>query len=628
MPAGGKAPTRLGISVRVQERWGAKRTGIITGHAVGDGTYMVDFDGEEGSPEEKSNKQLRIYKEAYGKQKAPVSKIAATIRAALPKTGRRQRRRKNNGIEENDVGASDTDRESPIDLEDNRADKRVVNDSDEDLDSLEENLEGIEVNLRISKRTSVDEDDADDSDGVEVSILSSHGKYTPTSEEDDDDSDNYDDDISQSSSSSQSSASLETPKETIFSSVKKKLARRRKNESASSVRRRLYSNDDDDGMSSREGEDELYIQEEGEGFDNKFEDDEEDDDGRGTAILVGEGDTGNQRDDFIDEPQKRAAYIAANDKYLETKEDLIEKRAIFPVKVSSTKSYVVGGRVVGRATSQFDGSSGTISEVVRSDTYMIHWDDKDRAPCEARKTQLRLSKEPDKVYKWEVIRDNEPKNPPSSYAKHGVIDFEASKFATTDRDSVHYDFPYGRMLEALWPGDWRKQKEMLNASMEKTNIETKQPRKLKPATDEEWWGFIGIILFAVKAGNGGINHLYGKSEQLLKELPQINLKEIMPEYRMKQLLKHFPDSFHGDNESDPWNAVTGIVNGFNQNRANKVAASFTKLMDELISSWNPTTTKYGGLPNLSFIMRKPKPLGTEFKAMADALTSEFVYGTL
>ena len=584
MPAGGKVPTRLGISVRVQERWGAKRAGTIKGHAVGDGTYMVDFDGEEGSPEEKSNKQLRIYKEAYGKQKTPVSKIAATIRAALPKTGRGQRRRKNNGIE-NNVGTSDTYRESPID------------------------------------RTSVNEDDTNDSDGAEVSLLSS-------SEEDDDDSNSYDDSSISQSTSSQSSASLETPKETILSSVKKKLARRRKNKSPSSIRRRLYSNSDDDDMSGSEGEDELYIQEEGEGFDNDFEDDEEDYNGRGTAILVGEGDTGNQREDFIDEPQKRAAYIAANEKYLETKEDLIEKKAIFPVKVTSTKSYVVGGRVVGRATSQFDGSSGTISEVVRSDTYMIHWDDKDRAPCEAKKKQLRLSKEPDKLYKWEVIRDNEPRNPPSSYEKHGVIDFEASKFATTDRDSDLYDYPYGRLLEALWPGDWRKQKEMLNASMEKTNIEMKQPRKIKPATDEEWWRFIGIILFAAKAGNGGVNHLYDKSEQVLKELPKINLKDIMPEYRMKQLLKHFPDSFHGDDESDPWNAVTGIVNGFNQNRADKVAASSTKLMDELMSSWNPTTTKYGGLPNISFIMRKPKPLGTEFKCMADALTSEFVYGTL
>ena len=80
MPAGGKLPKRLGISVRVQEKWGLKRTGTINGHAVGKGTYMVDFDGdEEGGSEERKNCQLRIFKEAYGKQKTPVSKIATMV---------------------------------------------------------------------------------------------------------------------------------------------------------------------------------------------------------------------------------------------------------------------------------------------------------------------------------------------------------------------------------------------------------------------------------------------------------------------------------------------------------------------------------------------------------------------
>ena len=32
------------------------------------------------------------------------------------------------------------------------------------------------------------------------------------------------------------------------------------------------------------------------------------------------------------------------------------------------------------------------------------------------------------------------------------------------------------------------------------------------------------------------------------------------------------------------------------------------------------TTKIGGLPNLSYVMRKPKPLGTEFKNIIDGLT--------
>ena len=38
-----------------------------------------------------------------------------------------------------------------------------------------------------------------------------------------------------------------------------------------------------------------------------------------------------------------------------------------------------------------------------------------------------------------------------------------------------------------------------------------------------------------------------------------------------------------------------------------------------MSAWDPQTTKKGGLPHLSFILRKPEPLGMEFKVAASAL---------
>ena len=39
-----------------------------------------------------------------------------------------------------------------------------------------------------------------------------------------------------------------------------------------------------------------------------------------------------------------------------------------------------------------------------------------------------------------------------------------------------------------------------------------------------------------------------------------------------------------------------------------------------MSAWRPRKDKTGGLPNISFILRKPEPLGTEFKSMACSLT--------
>ena len=39
-----------------------------------------------------------------------------------------------------------------------------------------------------------------------------------------------------------------------------------------------------------------------------------------------------------------------------------------------------------------------------------------------------------------------------------------------------------------------------------------------------------------------------------------------------------------------------------------------------MSAYRPRKDKFGGLPHISFIMRKPKPLGTEFKCIVDAET--------
>ena len=127
---------------------------------------------------------------------------------------------------------------------------------------------------------------------------------------------------------------------------------------------------------------------------------------------------------------------------------------------------------------------------------------------------------------------------------------------------------------------------------------------------------------AAVAGVGGLTHLYNRNPQVLEILPQIDLSDIMKEYRCKQLIENIHFAFHGEDVTDPWNPVLGLINGFNNNRAQKVAASHLKLFDELMSSWSPTTSKWGGLLFILFILRKPKPLGTEFKCVACSESGE------
>ena len=242
---------------------------------------------------------------------------------------------------------------------------------------------------------------------------------------------------------------------------------------------------------------------------------------------------------------------------------------------------------------------------------------------EARKNQLLLSKEPNKILKWRVVRDHEPENPPSKYSKVGVVGFNAEGFNNIDTKLDDYDYPFARLLEHLWPGDWRVQLRKMNDAINEANKSLPTQKHAKECSKDEWWTIWGIIIFAAKAGKGGISFLYNKKQKILDQLPNIDLSDIMKQYRAQQLIKNIPFAFYGEDVTDPWNPVAALVNGFNNNRAQKVAASHIKILDEVMSAWSPTTTKYGGLPFLSFILRKPQPLGTEFKNVACTDMGEF-----
>lgn len=65
--------------------------------------------------------------------------------------------------------------------------------------------------------------------------------------------------------------------------------------------------------------------------------------------------------------------------------------------------------------------------------------------------------------------------------------------------------------------------------------------------------------------------------------------------------------------TDPWWKFGSAVEEFNELRKTLIHPSNHVCLDELMSAWCPKTSKLGGLPNISFIKRKPQPLGTEMK---------------
>jgi hypothetical protein len=64
-------------------------------------------------------------------------------------------------------------------------------------------------------------------------------------------------------------------------------------------------------------------------------------------------------------------------------------------------------------------------------------------------------------------------------------------------------------------------------------------------------------------------------------------------------------------QMDPWYQFSGAVDEFSLIHQKRVARSYWISANEPISAWKPRTTDKRGLPNISFIVQKPKTLGTK-----------------
>ena len=100
-----------------------------------------------------------------------------------------------------------------------------------------------------------------------------------------------------------------------------------------------------------------------------------------------------------------------------------------------------------------------------------------------------------------------------------------------------------------------------------------------------------------------------------------NYSEYMTQRRFKDIRTYMSFVFAVSKlqESDVWWQVMGGINGFNENRRRVVQSPNMKVMDETMSAFCPQTRKTGNLPHLSYVLRKPEPLGTEFKTLAAAI---------
>jgi hypothetical protein len=89
-------------------------------------------------------------------------------------------------------------------------------------------------------------------------------------------------------------------------------------------------------------------------------------------------------------------------------------------------------------------------------------------------------------------------------------------------------------------------------------------------------------------------------------------------------MKHYMGFLFSDKSkqnTDPWWRIHKLVDEFNKNRKENVWCSYLKVLDELMSAYQPQTLRTCNLPHLSSVLRKPEPLGSEFKCVADSVTN-------
>ena len=282
---------------------------------------------------------LRIYTEAYAKQDTPKKSLATSVQAAPPRTGRTGKAKENTS---NDRVSGSTSEES------------IKDSSDDDDDFLAGESVASSDNSNMRGSSSVESFHTNDSSSDEHS-------------------------------GSSSDSPRQNKRRSLLSTAKKLLSQRRhggKKRRAALKRTQLFtplltprplSEDDSSSSSSIPCNNAVFTPEEGEGFDDAFEE-EEDDNGMGDARVMQDSEAPDgARVEFIDCPQKSALYHAAKKEMEKTKESLIDKKHTIRVEVKTQHAYKFGGRVEGRKKSDFAGCRGTIIDVIDEDQYMIQW---------------------------------------------------------------------------------------------------------------------------------------------------------------------------------------------------------------------------------------------------------------
>ena len=223
--------------------------------------------------------------------------------------------------------------------------------------------------------------------------------------------------------------------------------------------------------------------------------------------------------------------------------------------------------------------------------------------------------------KWQIIRDSEPDKEAQPDVDKDFIGLKGYKFerlVKRDPDDKH---PLMNMFVMLWAGDWQKQRQNINDMISTHNTSaSKGYRKVTHVSENEFWQFFGIMILAGGLGCESSKDLWPPKRR--DEIPpgfQSAQRSFSAhdanfhKWRFEQLRPFFARMFQDPKmKEEAWSEIRSAIDGFNLKRTKYVSASVLKVLDEIMCAWRPRKDQKGGLPHISFVARKPKPMGKVF----------------
>jgi hypothetical protein len=189
-------------------------------------------------------------------------------------------------------------------------------------------------------------------------------------------------------------------------------------------------------------------------------------------------------------------------------------------------------------------------------------------------------------------------------------------FQGTDLDYLNTNEVIGKMFLQLTFSDWTEKLDILNTAIDEKNSANSKSQRVRQFTESEFLTCIGLLVGAPEYGVKGTSLWQNNNNKKMESnwlsiMPHPNFDRYIPEYRFRHFREFLPFIYHDNSikETDPWWQFSGAVTEFNNNRLRLLKGAKVKAIDESMCAYRPRTTSTGGLPNISFIKRKPEPLG-------------------